>query len=102
MKKLVVKIENLDHFGRGIAKVNNMPIFVENSLIGEEVEIIITKEKKNYMEGIVSKYLKVSPLRVESKCPYYDNCGGCDLLHLSYEEQLKYKENKVKEVIKIL
>lgn len=100
MKKLVVKIENLDHFGRGIAKVNNMPIFVENSLIGEEVEIIITKEKKNYMEGIVSKYLKVSPLRVESKCPYYDKCGGCDLLHLSYEEQLKYKENKVKEIIK--
>ena len=100
MKKLVVKIENLDHFGRGIAKVNNMPIFVENSLIGEEVEIIITKEKKNYMEGIVSKYLKVSPLRVESKCLYYDKCGGCDLLHLSYEEQLKYKENKVKEIIK--
>ena len=100
MKKLVVKIEKLDHFGRGIAKVNNMPIFVENSLIGEEVEIIVTKEKKNYMEGIVSKYLKVSPLRVESKCPYYDKCGGCDLLHLSYEEQLKYKENKVKEIIK--
>ena len=100
MKKLVVKIENLDHFGRGIAKVNNMPIFVENSLIDEEVEIIVTKEKKNYMEGIVSKYLKTSPLRVESQCPYYDKCGGCDLLHLSYEEQLKYKENKVKEVIK--
>ena len=100
MKKLVVKIENLDHFGRGIAKVNNMPIFVENSLIGEEVEIIVTKEKKNYMEGIVNKYIKTSPVRVESKCPYYDNCGGCDLLHLSYEEQLKYKENKVKEIIK--
>ena len=100
MKKLVVKIENLDHFGRGIAKVNNMPIFVENSLIDEEVEIIVTKEKKNYMEGIVDKYIKTSPIRVVSKCPYYDNCGGCDLLHLSYEEQLKYKENKVKEIIK--
>ena len=100
MKKLVVKIENLDHFGRGIAKVNNMPIFVENSLIGEEVEVIVTKEKKNYMEGIVNKYIKTSPIRVVNKCPYYDNCGGCDLLHLSYEEQLKYKDNKVKEVIK--
>ena len=100
MKKLVVKIENLDHFGRGIAKVNNMPIFVENSLIDEEVEIVVTKEKKNYMEGIVRKYIKTSPLRVVSKCPYYDKCGGCDLLHLSYEEQLKYKENKVKEIIK--
>ena len=100
MKKLIVKIENLDHFGRGIAKVNNMPIFVENSLINEEVEIVITKEKKKYMEGFVSNYLKKSPLRVESNCPYYDKCGGCDLLHMSYEEQLKYKENKVKEIIK--
>lgn len=100
MKNLIVKIEKLDHFGRGIAKVNNVPIFVENALIGEEVEVIVTKEKKNYMEGIVNKYIKTSPIRVVSKCPYYDKCGGCDLLHLSYEEQLKYKENKVKEVIK--
>lgn len=100
MKKLVVRIEKLDHFGRGIAKVNNMPIFVENSLIDEEVEVLITKEKKNYMEGVVIDYIKKSPLRVESNCPYYDKCGGCDLLHLSYIEQLKYKENKVKEIIK--
>lgn len=100
MKKIIVKIEKLDHFGRGIAKVNNMPIFVENSLIDEEVEILITKEKKNYMEGVVIDYIKKSPLRVKSNCPYYDKCGGCDLLHLSYIEQLKYKENKVKEIIK--
>ena len=81
MKKIVVKIEKLDHFGRGIAKVNNMPIFVENILINEEVEILITKEKKNYMEGVVIDYIKKSPLRVESNCPYYAKCGGCDLLH---------------------
>ena len=100
MKKIIVRIEKLDHFGRGIAKVNNMPIFVENSLVDEEVEAIITKEKKNYMEGVVIDYIKKSPLRVKSNCPYYDKCGGCDLLHLSYIEQLKYKENKVKEIIK--
>ena len=75
-----------------------MPIFVENSLIDEEVEVLITKEKKNYMEGVVIDYIKKSPLRVKSNCPYYDKCGGCDLLHLSYIEQLKYKENKVKEI----
>ena len=100
MKNLIVKIEKLDHFGRGIAKVNNMPIFVENSLVDEEIEVLITKEKKNYMEGVVIDYIKKSPLRVKSNCPYYDKCGGCDLLHLSYIEQLKYKENKVKEIIK--
>ncbi len=99
MKKLEVEIINLDHFGRGIAK-KDKPIFIDNALVGEVVEIEITKDKKKYSEGKVINYIKKSPLRVESDCPYYDKCGGCDLLHLSYEEQLKYKENKVKEIIK--
>ena len=99
MKTLEVEIMNLDHFGRGIARANK-PIFIDNALVGEVVEIEITKDKKKYSEGKVINYIKKSPLRVESDCPYYDKCGGCDLLHLSYEEQLKYKENKVKEIIK--
>ena len=99
MKKLEVEIINLDHFGRGIAK-KDKPIFIDDALVGEVVEIEITKDKKKYSEGKVINYIKKSPLRVESDCPYYDKCGGCDLLHLSYEEQLKYKENKVKEIIK--
>lgn len=99
MEKLEVEIINLDHFGRGIAK-KNKPIFIDNALVGEVVQIEITKDKKKYSEGRVINYIKKSPLRVASDCPYYDKCGGCDLLHLSYEEQLKYKENKVKEIIK--
>ena len=99
MKNLEVKITNLDHFGRGIAK-GKKPIFIDNALVGEIVEIEITKDRKKYSDGKVINYVKVSPLRVKSRCPYYDKCGGCNLLHLSYVEQLKYKENKVKEIIK--
>ncbi len=99
MKNLEVEITNLDHFGRGIVK-KEKPIFIDNALVGEIVEIEITKDNKKYSEGRVIKYIKKSPLRVESNCPFYDKCGGCDLLHLSYQEQLKYKETKVKEIIK--
>ncbi len=99
MKNLEVEIIDLDHFGRGIAKTDK-PIFVENSLIGEVVKIKITKEKKKYLEAQVIKFIKTSPYRVNSKCPYYDKCGGCDLLHMDYHEQLKYKEKKVREIIK--
>lgn len=99
MKNLEVEITNLDHFGRGIVK-KEKPIFIDNALVGEIVEIEITKDNKKYSEGRVIKYIKKSPLRVESNCPFYDKCGGCDLLHLSYQEQLKYKEIKVKEIIK--
>ena len=99
MKNLEVEITNLDHFGRGIVK-KEKPIFIDNALVGEIVEIEITKDNKKYSEGRVIKYIKKSPLRVGSNCPFYDKCGGCDLLHLSYQEQLKYKETKVKEIIK--
>lgn len=99
MKNLEVEVVDLDHFGRGIAKIDK-PIFIENSLIGEVVEVEITKEKKKYCEARVINYIKTSPVRVNSRCPYYDKCGGCDLLHLDYNEQLKYKEKKVKEIIR--
>ena len=43
--------------------------------------------------------MEKSPKRVESKCKYYSVCGGCDLMHISYQDELEYKENKVKEVL---
>lgn len=95
-----VKIEKLDHYGRGIGKINNKTVFVNNALENEIVEIKITKEKKNFCEATVCKYIKTSEKRKIPICPYYELCGGCQLLHLSYEEQLKFKENKVKEILK--
>jgi len=93
------KVVGLDHFGRGIVKENNIPIFVENALIGEIVEIEITKSKKNFKEAMVIKYIKTSPNRIKPTCPYYDKCGGCDIMHMLYDEQLRFKENKVMEVM---
>lgn len=99
MKNLEVKIENLDHFGRGIARCDKA-IFIPNTLPGEEVLIEITKENKKIMEGNVINYIKKSPIRITPICPYYSICGGCDLMHIDYLEQLKFKEKKVKEVLK--
>lgn len=100
MKNLEVKIEKLDHFGRGISKEFDRPIFVSNALPNEVVEIKIVKEKKNLIEGEVINYLEESSDRVKPLCPYYNECGGCDIMHLNYQNQLKYKENKVKEILK--
>ncbi len=95
-----LKIEGMDHQGRGIAHSNDKIIFVNNALIGEEVEIKILKEKKNIIEAESANIIKASNDRVISSCPYFKECGGCDLLHISYKKQLEYKENKVKEIIK--
>ncbi len=95
---MVFKIEKLDHHGRGIAHHDGKIVFVENALEEEEVEAEIVKTTTKYEEAIVIDYLKKSPARVKSKCPYYEQCGGCHLRHLSYEDTLKFKKNKLQEI----
>ena len=95
-----VKIEKLDHFGRGICYIDGKICFVEDTLPGEDVKIKITLEKKKYMLGTVKDFYSVSPDRVDDVCPYKDKCGGCDLSHLSYKKENEYKCLKVKEILK--
>lgn len=94
-----VKIIDYDHQGRGIGRLNNKIIFIPNTMIGEEVLVNITLNKKNFMEGSVKEYVKKANNRVDGICKYYDSCGGCDILHLPYNEQLTYKQNKIGNII---
>ncbi len=93
-----VKIEKLDNYGRGIAYLNEKIVFIVNALVGEEVEIELTKETKKYQEAKVTKYYKISPERQKSPCPYYDECGGCSILHFSIESEKNFKEEKIKSL----
>ena len=94
-----VKIEKLDNTGRGICYINDKITFVENALPGEIVDISIIKESKKYNEAIVTKYIKKSNIRIDSICPYYNDCGGCKLLHLSYDNTIKYKKEKIESIL---
>ena len=95
----MLKIDKLDHYGRGITKLANKTVFVENALPNEIVEIKVNKEKKNFIEASVSKYINKSNKRIESQCPYYNHCGGCNIMHLSYENQLNFKQQKINNII---
>lgn len=92
-------IKSLNHQGKGITRINNKVTFVDNALPNEIVEINISKETKKYIEAKVKKYEKKSQERTQEKCPYYNNCGGCDIMHMNYKTQLEFKKNKVKEII---
>lgn len=94
-----INIYSIDHQGRGIAKVDDKITFINNALPTEIVDIEITKDSKKIYEADVVNYIKKSDLRIEPLCPYYNECGGCDLMHINYEEQLKFKENKVKDIM---
>ena len=89
---MLVKIIDYDHQGRGIAKIDNKIIFIPKVKLGEEVSIKIVKDKKNYSIGKRCDSFKVS------YCPYYQNCGGCQIGHLTYLEQLEFKKNTVKNI----
>ena len=92
-------ITGYDHYGRGITKIDNKICFVENAMIDDDVEVNITNEKKNFNECTIKKFNKMNPNRVENICPYYQKCGGCNILHMNYEDQLKFKEEKVKNIV---
>lgn len=94
-----VKIEKLDHFGRGITEINNKICFVENALPNEIVKINIIKETKKYYVAEVIDFIEKSPNRIIEKCPYYSICGGCDLEHLSFKKENEFKRRKVQELL---
>lgn len=94
-----VEISKFDHQGRGIGKVNNKVIFVSKTLPTEIVDVNIVTDKKKFYEGEVKEILKTSFKRIESICPYFNNCGGCQFLNLNYLDSLDYKQRKVEEIM---
>lgn len=92
----------MDNQGRGITYFNNKIVFVNNSLPTEDVTLDIIIDKKRYSVANVKSYIKKSDKRIKAKCPYFSVCGGCQLQHLNYEDQLKYKVNKLIELFKPL
>lgn len=93
--KIVVKIEDIGVSGEGIGKVDGYTLFVKDALIGDTVEAVITKPKKNYGYAKMLRVLEASPYRVEKRCPVARQCGGCQIQELSYEAQLEFKAKKV-------
>lgn len=82
--------------GEGIGKYEGMTFFVKDALMGDEILAKAVKLKKNYGYARVEKITTPSSYRVEPACPLHRRCGGCQIQALSYGEQLKFKEQKVK------
>ncbi len=78
--------------GLGIARADKLVIFVKGLIKGEEADVKIIAEKKNYSIAIIDKLIKPSPYRIESKCPVAYKCGGCDYRHIDYKYQLELKK----------
>lgn len=99
MKKndfVTLTIEDIGVGGEGIGKAEGMTFFVKDAVVGDVIQARITKLKKNYGYARLMKILKPSEKRKEAKCPVARQCGGCQVQEMAYEEQLKFKERKVR------
>lgn len=82
----------------GVAKINDMVVFVPNLLIGEQAKIKIVKVNKKYAFGIILEILLPNAHRIKRACPVAKTCGGCQLQHMDYAYQLEYKYRHVKKL----
>ena len=94
--KLIVDIEKLDNFGRGIAYFNNKICFIKNSYPKEKVEIKIIKEHKNYIEGEIVQIINKSPDRLDIENPFL--YSGFPFMNYKREKEIEYKENLIREL----
>lgn len=95
-----VRIIYMDHKGNGIGKIDDKIVFIPKGITGDLVDIEIVKSHKKYDEGRILEIIQSSDDRIDSLCPYYNVCGGCNISNLSYIKQLEYKKNKVINIFK--
>ncbi|MEA1968581.1 MAG: 23S rRNA (uracil(1939)-C(5))-methyltransferase RlmD [Thermodesulfobacteriota bacterium] len=92
-----LEIVDLAFGGKGLAKPDGFPIFVDRVLPGDKAVVKIIKKKENFAEGRVVSITEPSKLRQKAPCQYVDYCGGCRWQELPYEIQLEYKKRHVVE-----
>ncbi|WP_166336524.1 23S rRNA (uracil(1939)-C(5))-methyltransferase RlmD [Sphingobacterium chungjuense] len=100
-KKFVSDIEIIDiaEEGRGVAKQDELVMFIEKAIPGDIVDVELLRKKKNLVEGKVTAVKTPSPHRVEPFCKHFGVCGGCKWQHMNYEAQLHFKEKYVNNVL---
>jgi len=96
-KAYELEITDLAFGGKGLAKPEGFPVFIDRCVPGDVVFAKIIKKKKSWAEGKLIKILTPSPLRTQGKCQYSNFCGGCKWQQIEYDLQLEYKKRHVIE-----
>ena len=92
-------VKSLSHEGRGVARVDGKTTFIQGALSGELVMYQLTQKKKDFDQAKVVSVLSPSSDRVEPKCSYYQECGGCSIQHLSHDGQIDFKQGMFLDVL---
>ncbi|WP_285010702.1 23S rRNA (uracil(1939)-C(5))-methyltransferase RlmD [Pedobacter faecalis] len=88
--------------GKGVAKADELVVFVERAVPGDVVDVRLTKKKKNFAEGVIERLAKASDLRMPAFCLHFGTCGGCKWQHMGYDAQLQFKQKNVEAALQRL
>ena len=94
-----VTIEAMSHEGRGIAHVNGKTVFVFGALEGETVRMQIVKRHRKFDQATTLEVIDASPDRIQPGCEAFEVCGGCSLQHLGNDDQVKRKQDSLKQMM---
>ena len=99
-EELIGKVISYGYNGEGIIKEEQITVFVPFCIVGETVKYKVLKVNKNIAYGKVIEIIESSPDRITPNCQIFSKCGGCQLQHIKYSEQLKLKEQLVADCFK--
>ncbi len=94
-----IEIESLAAEGKALAHVEGKVLFVPFAAPGDICDVQVSKKKKSFLEGRITKLHKASELREPARCNHFGICGGCKWQHVRYEEQLKAKNQHVRDAM---
>lgn len=94
----VLTIDQLSIKGDGIAAYHDTFVYVNRAAAGDKLDVKID-ETKNPLIGFIEKVLEAGPDRIKAPCPHYDQCGGCQLQHLTPAAYHVWKEGGIKEMM---
>ena len=96
---LEIEIDNLGINGEGVGRLHGFTYFVEGALPGEKVLVRVDEVRTTFARAISIEFLIHSPHRIAPPCPLFGKCGGCQIMHLDYAEQLCAKQQRVKDAL---
>lgn len=96
---ITVTVDELDPFGQGVARHNGKALFISGALPGEQVEVDITEDKRQFSRGKARRILTASEQRVKPLCPHFTQCGGCQQQHAALPLQQQSKASALARML---
>ncbi|MCA1800923.1 MAG: 23S rRNA (uracil(1939)-C(5))-methyltransferase RlmD [Rhodothermaceae bacterium] len=96
-QEITVAITDAAYEGKGLGRIGEQVVFIKNTAPGDVVEARVIKRKKNFLEGKLLRVVQAGTVRIDPVCSHAGICGGCTWQHVTYNEQLRFKHQHVKD-----